>query len=337
MKVLSLFCFFLFSTTRPVCYSIDDASSYADFHQFNLWRIKYNKTYEHKINLTDQFSAWRMNRDFINEHNENHTDYVLELNYFADLHHPQWLRRKDSNRVMAEHTKKHKITPIDDKFYNVVLPNSMDWRDKDIVTPIKNQQQCGSCWAFSAVGSMEGQHALKTGNLVSLSESQIVDCDVNGSDAGCSGGFMDGAFKYVIAQGGIDTEESYPYDPQDDPCIFNKSNIGATFSGYKDVKGGELGLKKAVADIGPISVAIDASSSQFQFYKKGVYYDSTCSSSMLDHGVLVVGYGSTLNGTDYWIVKNSWGPNWGDKGYIYMSRNRDNNCGIATDPSYPIV
>jgi cathepsin L len=335
MKVISLFCFFIFSTTRPTCYSTEDASIYGDLHQFTLWRIKYNKTYENKINLTDQFSAWRMNRDFINKHNENHTDYVLELNYFADLHHP--LHRKDYNQIMAEHSKQHKIPTLDDNFDNVALPDSMDWRDKDIVTHIKNQQQCGSCWAFSAVGSMEGQHALKSGNLVNLSESQIVDCDINGSDAGCSGGWMDGAFKYVIAQGGIDTEESYPYDPQDDPCKFNKSNIGATFSGYKDVTGGELGLKKAVANIGPISVAIDASSSQFQFYKKGVYYDSTCSSTMLDHGVLVVGYGSTLNGTDYWIVKNSWGENWGDKGYIYMSRNRDNNCGIATDPSYPIV
>ena len=232
MKVFYLFCFFLFSTTRPVCYSTEDASAYSDLHQFNLWRIKYNKTYEHKTNLTSQFSAWKKNREFINKHNEKNTDYELELNYFADLHHSQWLRRKAYNQVMAEHTKKHKSTPLDDEFYNIVLPKSVDWRDKNVVTPIKNQQQCGSCWAFSAVGSMEGQHALKTGKLVNLSESQIVDCDTNGSDAGCNGGCMDGAIKYVNAQGGIDTEKTYPYDPQDEPCVFNKTNVGATFSGF---------------------------------------------------------------------------------------------------------
>ena len=338
MKALYLFCFFLFSASRPVCYSTNDGTIYNDLNDFNLWRLKYNKTYENQLNLTDKFTAWRMNRDFINKHNEEHTDYTLELNHFADIHYPQWMRRKSYNKVMAEHTRQHIIPTLDEmQTWDIDLPSSVDWRDKGVVTHVKNQQQCGSCWAFSAVGSMEGQHALKTGKLVSLSESQIVDCDVNGSDAGCSGGFMDGAFKYVISQGGIDTEESYPYDPQDDPCIFNKSNVGASFTGFKDVKGGEKGLKQSVAKIGPISVGIDASSSTFQFYNGGVYYDSTCSSTMLDHGVLVVGYGTTVNGTDYWIVKNSWGDSWGEKGYIYMSRNRDNNCGIATQPSYPIV
>jgi len=338
MKSLYLFCFFLFSASRPVCYSTNDGTIYNDLNSFNLWRLKYNKTYENQVNLTDKFTAWTINRDFINEHNEEHTDYTLELNHFADIHYPEWMRRKSYNKVMAEHTQQHIIPTLDQiQTLDIDLPSSVDWRDKGVVTPIKNQQQCGSCWAFSAVGSMEGQHALKTGKLISLSESQIVDCDVNGSDAGCSGGFMDGAFKYVISQGGIDTEDSYPYDPQDDPCVFNKSNVGAKFSGFKDVKGGETGLKQAVATIGPISVAIDASSSTFQFYKGGVYYEPTCSSSMLDHGVLLVGYGTTVNGTDYWIVKNSWGDSWGDKGYIYMSRNRDNNCGIATQPSYPIV
>ena len=343
MNLLYLFCFFLFSTSRPVCYSSTDGNAYNDLDNFNRWRLKYNKTYDNEFNLSTYFTDWGENRNYINQHNSKNNDFELELNAFADIHWSKWLGRKGYNFVMATDSLRTEVFENNDKNVNLEinldmnLPSSIDWRKKDVVTSVKNQQQCGSCWAFSAVASMEGQHALQTGKLVNLSESQIVDCDINGSDDGCSGGWMDGAFKYVIAQGGVDTDESYPYDPQDDPCQFNKSNVGAKFSNYKDVKGGEAGLKKAVATIGPISVAIDASNPEFQFYKKGVYYDKTCSSTMLDHGVLVVGYGTTKNGTDYWIVKNSWGADWGDKGYIWMSRNRDNNCGIASKPSYPIV
>uniref|UniRef100_A0A6C0C612 Peptidase C1A papain C-terminal domain-containing protein n=1 Tax=viral metagenome TaxID=1070528 RepID=A0A6C0C612_9ZZZZ len=335
MKISSLFCFFIFSSTRPVCYSTDKSSSLVDLHQFNLWRIKYNKTYENEFNLNSKFSAWRRNREFINDYNKNYTDYSLELNYFADLYHPQWLHRKSYNQPMSKY--ENPIQPLNEIFRNFSLPNSVDWRDENAVTPIKNQEQCGSCWAFSAVGSMEGQYAIKTGRLVSLSESQIIDCDINGSDSGCNGGFMNGAFRYVIDQGGIDTDSSYPYKPREGKCMFNKSNSTVSFSTYSKVNGGEINLKMAVATIGPIAVGIDASSPQFKFYKTGVYYDASCSSTMLDHGVLVVGYGTTVNGSDYWIVKNSWGVNWGDKGYVYMSRNRNNNCGIASSPSYPVM
>ena len=215
------------------------------------------------------------------------------------------------------------------------LPRSVDWRTKGVVTPVKNQGQCGSCWAFSATGSMEAQHALAKNKLLNFSESQIVDCD--SADAGCGGGFMDDAFKYVISAGGIESEKAYPYLPEDEKCTFNASRIVAHFKGYQDVKGGEEGLKQAVAQVGPVSVAIDASGMDFQLYKKGVYYSPSCSPTFLDHGVLVVGYGTTKNGTDYWVVKNSWGSSWGDNGYILMSRNRNNNCGIATEPSYPTI
>jgi len=182
---------------------------------------------------------------------------------------------------------------------------------------------------------MEGQHALAKGKLISFSESQIVDCD--GVAAGCGGGFMDSAFEYVISTGGIESEAAYPYLPENKKCVFNTSRVAAHFKGYQDVKGGEAGLKEAVAYVGPVSVAIDASEPGFQLYEAGVYYGPSCSTTLLDHGVLVVGYGTTLNGTDYWIVKNSWGSAWGDNGYILMSRNRNNNCGIATQPSYPTV
>jgi cathepsin L len=147
---------------------------------------------------------------------------------------------------------------------------------------------------------------------------------------------MDNAFKYIIANNGIDTEASYPYTAQDGSCHYSASNIGATLSSYQDIpQGSESSLTNAIGTVGPVSVAIDASHSSFQFYRSGVYYEPACSTTELDHGVLAVGYGSST--ADYYIVKNSWGTTWGMQGYILMSRNRNNNCGIATSASYPVA
>ena len=149
---------------------------------------------------------------------------------------------------------------------------------------------------------------------------------------------MDNAFQYIKDNGGIDTEKTYPYEAQDDTCKYNAKDSGATDKGFVDIpEGKEDKLKIALATVGPVAVAIDASHESFQFYSEGVYFEPQCDAQNLDHGVLAVGYGTDEKGQDYYIVKNSWGTTWGDKGYVKMARNRKNHCGIASSASYPLV
>jgi cathepsin L len=257
------------------------------------------------------------------------------MNRFGDLTAEEFKVLYNGMRINASQiVQSGNVHTHDNRFE---LPDSVDWRTKGVVTAVKNQGQCGSCWAFSTTGSVEGMSAIKTGKLVSLSEQNLVDCSGSFGNYGCNGGLMDSAFKYIIANKGIDTEASYPYTARDGNCKFNRANVGATISSYADVQSrSESALQNAIANLGPISVAIDAGHSSFQLYKSGVYYEPKCSPTQLDHGVLAVGYG-TDSGKDYYIVKNSWGTDWGMQGYILMSRNKNNNCGIATMSSYPKI
>lgn len=258
--------------------------------------------------------------------------YRKGLNEFADYSHEEFANMMNGYRGRKINSSVTFVAPS-----NVNLPTTVDWRKQGMVTGIKNQQQCGSCWAFSTTGSLEGQHKKKTGKLVSLSEQNLVDCSGAEGNMGCEGGLMDQGFEYIQKNGGIDTEQSYPYTAQDGTCKYNPRNSGATVTGHVDVASGdESALQKAVATVGPISVAIDASQESFQLYQGGIYNEPSCNSFFLDHGVLAIGYG-TENGEDYWLVKNSWGTTWGEKGYIKMSRNKNNQCGIATQASYPLV
>ncbi|CAF1400283.1 unnamed protein product [Didymodactylos carnosus] len=225
---------------------------------------------------------------------------------------------------------------------NVVIPAAIDWRKKGAVTTtIEDQGQCGSCWAFTATGALEGQHFIKTGKLVGLSAQNLMDCSGKFGNQGCNGGLMDASFDYIKANKGVDTEASYPYEAVEGKCRFNRTNVGATDTGFVDLPpGNETALEIALATVGPISVAIDGSQSSFQFYSSGVYDEPACSTTQIDHSFVLVGYDTLTNGTvkqDYYIAKNSWGESWGNKGYIWMSRNKKNQCGIANIGSYPLV
>jgi len=314
----------------------DHSDSWEEFKQ------SYGKQYDSAEEESYRRTVWADRVDLISSHNtEADTgahSYRLGENELADMTTDEIVSLMTGTVVDTAQVAASPDTQQvpDTRLGN--LPLAVDWRDKGYVTHVKNQKHCGSCWAFSAVGSMEGAHFKATGKLVSLSEQNLVDCSEKEGNKGCMGGLMDRAFEYVIKNQGIDTESSYEYTAKTGKtCNYTAAHKGATISSYKDIPhNNEKALQEAVATIGPISVAIDASKPTFHFYKSGVYHDKTCSSVHLDHGVLAVGYGIE-DSKDYWIVKNSWGVTWGEKGYIKMARDMDNACGIATQASYPIV
>jgi len=274
-----------------------------------------------------KYATFKANMDFVAEWNSKPNSHRVGINKFADLSLKEFSTMYLGTRAVVNVTSYEPSVGAN--------PASVDWRTKGAVTPIKDQGQCGSCWAFSAVGSTEAAHFFSTQKLVSLSEQNLVDCSGSQGNQGCSGGLMTQAFSYIETNNGIDTETSYPYKAVDGTCVFNATNVGATLTGYSNIPAGsEAKLVDAIVTA-PISVAIDASHSSFQLYVSGVYYEEACSATQLDHGVLAVGYGGTGAKGEFYIVKNSWGTSWGNAGYIQMSRNRDNNCGIATMASKP--
>lgn len=264
--------------------------------------------------------------------------YTVGMNKFADLSGDEFAAQYLSKvqDLKGPHPPMCTASSI---AANSTMDASADWRPKGAVTAIKDQGQCGSCWAFSTVASLEGQWFLSGKTLTSLSEQNLVDCSQNWGNFGCGGGLMDQGFTYIHDNGGIESEADYPYTAMDGKCAFDSSKVAATLTNCKDISSGDEGaLANAINMIGPMAVAIDASHMSFQLYQDGVYYEPNCSSQFLDHGVTAIGYGTdSTSNDDYYIVKNSWGTSWGMNGYIKMSRNKSNNCGIATSASYPIV
>jgi len=306
-------------------------------YRWNLFKQTYGRVYADKEE-TQRRVIWDDNLEKIQQHNMEADmgmhSYWLGVNEYADWNIDEFRAHMNGYKG-SKQSADLTFFPVNAK---QDLPDSVDWRDEGYVTEVKNQAQCGSCWSFSATGSMEGAVFKKTKTLTSLSEQNIMDCSWKFGNEGCNGGLMDSAFKYVMSSGGDDTEVYYPYTARSShTCNFNASEIGGSITNFVDVtQGDEVALQEAVATIGPISVAIDASSFKFQLYHSGVYDNWLCSSQNLDHGVLAVGYG-VLEDKKYWLVKNSWGKTWGMDGYILMSKDKKNQCGIATAASYPVV
>ncbi|XP_076278629.1 cathepsin L-like peptidase [Lasioglossum baleicum] len=310
--------------------------------EWHAFKSEHSKAYDSDIEEKFRMKIFMDNKHKIAKHNGkygmNHVSYKLKMNKYGDMLHHEFVNimngfNKSNNVNRSKFAGAMFVEPA-----NVKMPETVDWRDSGAVTPIKDQGHCGSCWAFSATGGLEGQHFRVKGSLISLSEQNLIDCSGKYGNDGCKGGMIDEAYQYVKDNHGIDLETTYPYEAEDDKCRYNPKNKGASDIGFVNIpENDEEKLKAAVATIGPISVAIDASHETFQFYSEGIYYEPECSSKDLDHAVLVVGYGTDGNDDDYWLVKNSWGTTWGDHGYIKMARNKENNCGIAANALYPIV
>ncbi|XP_057683222.1 cathepsin S, ortholog 1 isoform X5 [Corythoichthys intestinalis] len=275
------------------------------------------------------------------------------------------------NQISEEGNQKLNIFKVDEvardtNYSKVTLPRSLDWRTKGLVSPVQDQVRqiiiilppkiinsrttsfkkscltspvskgiCGSCWAFSSLGALEGQMKKRTGNLVPLSPQNLLDCSSVDGNHGCRGGYITKAYRYVIRNRGVDSERFYPYERQSGKCRYSPKGKAGYCSNFRVLPGGdERALKATLADVGPLAVAVNAMLPSFHLYRGGIYDDPDCEAKFINHAVLLVGYGSD-RGREFWLLKNSWGSAWGEDGFIRISRNRNNVCGVANFAVYP--
>jgi C1A family cysteine protease len=313
--------------------------TFAVYDDWATWKQKYNKSYlgqeeEHR------YSIWKENREEIIAHNMRGTSWTKGLNKFSDL-----TLKEFKSKMTCLKSKVNSDLPSDicariDKIpTNNVLPPVVDWRTQGAVTPVKDQSMCGSCWGFSAIGSLEGIWKVMNGTLYSLSEQQLVDCSWEEGNAGCEGGLMDQAFNYTMQKGAC-TENDYSYMGMDGPCRDKDCQSVVKTTGCANIWTGNPYVTESILEymlnLHPMSVAMDASC--LMSYEKGVINDTSCYHS-LDHGLTLVGYNRSTDvrvEPNYWIVKNSWSSSWGEAGYFRISLG-DNMLGIGELPSVATV
>jgi len=305
---------------------------------WHSWKQIYNRVYS-EVEEIKRFTVFVENYFKIIKHNSEDNGFRMALNQFADLTKEEFKAQNIKGLLYTEADREAQRLRQELSFYPVdysvlALPDSVDWRAKGAVTPVKDQGQCGSCWAFSSTGALEGLNFLTTGKLVAFSEQQLVDCEKQ--DQGCNGGLMDHAFAYT-AEKGIELETDYPYKAVDQRCKFAAKKATKVNKASTDVPANNADALKTALVTQPVSVAIEADEDAFQFYSSGVIKKG-CGAS-LDHGVLAVGY-TKVKGAEAFIVKNSWNSSWGDQGYVMISTDGKANggagvCGILASASYP--
>lgn len=364
MKLLNLL---IVSVVSLLSFGIDGHLTSSEF-DFQNFVVKHSKEYHSSNEYHQRLSIFQQNVDYINNHNSLGKSFTLDINEYTDLTHEEfklkmlghsllkdknvcWAIGQDADRCISSGCQWCDLDPVygtfcapqgkQHCFYNLQIsntsvPTSLDWRTssgnpKNIVavTEVKNQQQCGSCWSFSASGATEGAWAISGKPITSLSEQQLVDCSSSYGNNGCGGGDMDAAFQYIM-KNGLCTESSYPYKAVDGTC--KTCTAVAHLNGYNDIPD-ENGILSEIQK-GPVSVAIEADQAIFQFYSGGVLDDISCGNN-IDHAVLIVGYGiDQSSNKPYYIIKNSWGSSWGESGYFRMVRNKG-MCGIGQMQSRP--
>jgi len=268
-----------------------------------------------------RFGVFLSAKRYVDEHNSKPSSFKLGLNHLAHLTPEEY---KSLLGVLPAPQREKKFLS---KSKSVEYPTSFDWREKGVVNAIKDQANCGSCWAFSTAQAIESAWAIKHSTLYSLSESNIVDCCT--SCYGCNGGWPYEAVNYIVKKqnGGLNSENDYPYHDYDESCKFDSSKTYTQTTGYTDIAD-EEDLATKISSVGVASVCIDASQSSFHLYTSGIYDEPKCSSYNLDHAVGCVGYG-VEGSTKFWIIRNSWGTDWGEAGYIRMLW-KNNQCGVGS-------